>query len=100
MTATDKKQPAPADPAPDTSADTTEEGAFGQLQADLERFRDLALRSQADFDNFRTIITKGPQAGHAEYTGRYDCSNPSSRHHIVASSLIGYSLKLYLSLFD
>lgn len=24
-----------------------------QLKADLERFRDLALRSQADFDNFR-----------------------------------------------
>ncbi len=31
----------------------TEEGAFAQLQADLERFRDLALRSQADFDNYR-----------------------------------------------
>ena len=58
MTATDKKQPAPADPAPDTSADTTEEGAFGQLQADLERFRDLALRSQADFDNFRKRSTR------------------------------------------
>ena len=31
----------------------TEEAAIGQLQTDLERFRDLALRSQADFDNFR-----------------------------------------------
>jgi molecular chaperone GrpE len=31
----------------------TEESAFTQIQADLERFRDLALRSQADFDNFR-----------------------------------------------
>jgi molecular chaperone GrpE len=31
----------------------TDENAFGQLQTDLERFRDLALRSQADFDNFR-----------------------------------------------
>ena len=51
-TATDKKQPAPADVAPETP-DTTEEGAFNQLQADLERFRDLALRSQADFDNYR-----------------------------------------------
>ena len=39
----------PADATPDNS----EEGAYNQLQADLERFRDLALRSQADFDNFR-----------------------------------------------
>ena len=31
----------------------SEEAAVGQLQADLERFRDLALRSQADFDNYR-----------------------------------------------
>jgi molecular chaperone GrpE len=34
-------------------ATESEENAFGQLQADLERFRDLALRSQADFDNYR-----------------------------------------------
>lgn len=27
--------------------------AFDQLQTDLERFRDLALRSQADFENYR-----------------------------------------------
>jgi molecular chaperone GrpE len=46
---TDKGQPAAAEAA----AETTEEGAFTQLQADLERFKDLALRSQADFDNFR-----------------------------------------------
>jgi len=38
---------------PAAGADTTEEGAFTQLQSDLERFRDLALRSQADFDNYR-----------------------------------------------
>jgi molecular chaperone GrpE len=57
MTATDKKQPAPAESTPD-APDTTEEGAFGQLQADLERFRDLALRSQADFDNFRKRSTR------------------------------------------
>ena len=44
-TPTEKNQPA--------GADTTEEAAFGQLQSDLERFRDLALRSQADFDNYR-----------------------------------------------
>jgi molecular chaperone GrpE len=40
-------------PAAAADTDTTEEGAFNQLQSDLERFRDLALRSQADFDNFR-----------------------------------------------
>jgi molecular chaperone GrpE len=28
-------------------------GALDLLQADLERFRDLALRSQADFENYR-----------------------------------------------
>jgi len=58
MPATDKKQTAPAEPTPDTPAETSEEGAFGQLQADLERFRDLALRSQADFDNFRKRSTR------------------------------------------
>jgi molecular chaperone GrpE len=30
-----------------------EESLLKQMQADLDRFRDLALRSQADFDNFR-----------------------------------------------
>jgi molecular chaperone GrpE len=30
-----------------------EEALLQQLQTDLDRFRDLALRSQADFDNFR-----------------------------------------------
>ena len=45
----DEKMQTPAEATPETS----EEGAFNQLQADLERFRDLALRSQADFDNFR-----------------------------------------------
>jgi len=39
--------------AAETGAESTEEGAFTQLQADLERFRDLAFRSQADFDNYR-----------------------------------------------
>src|SRR2546430_2584283 len=34
-------------------AEETDETGSAQLQADLERFRDLALRSQADFDNFR-----------------------------------------------
>jgi molecular chaperone GrpE len=35
------------------AAEQTEESLLGQLQGDLERFRDLALRSQADFENFR-----------------------------------------------
>jgi molecular chaperone GrpE len=50
----DQKTQAESDKDSQTSAaDSTEEGAFTQLQADLERFRDLALRSQADFDNYR-----------------------------------------------
>src|SRR6476646_4224995 len=36
-----------------TPENASEESLLGQLQNDLERFRDLALRSQADFDNFR-----------------------------------------------
>ncbi len=39
----------PAEPAPET--DGGEE--LTKVQADLERFRDLALRSQADLENFR-----------------------------------------------
>lgn len=49
----DKTQTEKNQAAATTEADNTDEGAFSQLQADLERFRDLALRSQADFDNFR-----------------------------------------------
>lgn len=33
--------------------DTDGEDPIAGLQADLDRFRDLALRSQADFDNFK-----------------------------------------------
>ncbi len=40
--------------APETSnAANGAEAAINQVQADLERFRDLALRSQADFENYR-----------------------------------------------
>jgi molecular chaperone GrpE len=39
---------APEQGAPDNNEDPT-----SGLQADLDRFRDLALRSQADFDNFK-----------------------------------------------
>jgi molecular chaperone GrpE len=39
-----------ADPAPGSAEG---EDATGGLQADLDRFRDLALRSQADFENYK-----------------------------------------------
>jgi molecular chaperone GrpE len=37
---------------PAAAGDSAENG-MTQVQADLERFRDLALRSQADFENYR-----------------------------------------------
>ena len=33
--------------------DADSEDAMAGLQADLDRFRDLALRSQADFENYK-----------------------------------------------
>lgn len=44
---------APAEPEESKGAEATEESLLAQLQGDLDRFRDLALRSQADFENFR-----------------------------------------------
>lgn len=44
--ASPNKAPAPAETQP-------EDDPTAGLQADLDRFRDLALRSQADFDNFK-----------------------------------------------
>ena len=38
---------------PITPVSTPEENPFEQLQSDMERFRDLALRTQADFENYR-----------------------------------------------
>jgi molecular chaperone GrpE len=49
----DEKNPTESDTATTAGAEQNEEAAIAQIQADLERFRDLALRSQADFDNFR-----------------------------------------------
>jgi len=46
---TDKAEGQGADFANGPSGDSL----LGQLQADIDRFRDLALRSQADFENFR-----------------------------------------------
>ena len=49
----EKKEAAPADAEPvNPEAEQNEDETEG-LQADLERFRDLALRSQADFDNYK-----------------------------------------------
>ena len=44
-----------ATPEPDTEAQkiSAEENEDDNLQADLDRFRDLALRSQADFENYK-----------------------------------------------
>jgi molecular chaperone GrpE len=47
----DKRTSAPKNP--EVKADATEEDNPGDLQADLDRFRDLALRSQADFENYK-----------------------------------------------
>jgi len=41
------------DPNASTTADQSADSLLGQLQADIESYRDLALRSKADFDNFR-----------------------------------------------
>jgi molecular chaperone GrpE len=38
---------------PKSGSEATGESLLGQLKSDLDRFRDLALRSQADFENFR-----------------------------------------------
>lgn len=52
--AAEKAKPQPETKAPEAApAPEGDDGGLAQLQGDLERFRDLALRSQADFDNFR-----------------------------------------------
>ena len=40
-------------PFPTAAGDADSDDAMAGLQADLDRFRDLALRSQADFDNYK-----------------------------------------------
>src|SRR3954452_8474242 len=39
--------------SPTAAGDADSDDAMAGLQADLDRFRDLALRSQADFDNYK-----------------------------------------------
>src|SRR6476661_135351 len=49
-----KPEQPPDDPAPiGATTEADGEDPTAGLQADLDRFRDLALRSQADFDNFK-----------------------------------------------
>ena len=55
----------PANDEPEATPETTTPGDAGAvetpvdaLQADLERFRDLALRTQADFENYRKRTTR------------------------------------------
>ena len=50
-----KKEPAPEKPEAKETAPpaVAEENPCDQLQSDLDRFRDLAMRTQADFDNYR-----------------------------------------------
>ncbi len=40
-------------PSPTAAGDADSDDAMARLQADLDRFRDLALRSQADFENYK-----------------------------------------------
>ena len=40
-------------PSPEAASGADSEDAMAGLQADLDRFRDLALRSQADFENYK-----------------------------------------------
>jgi molecular chaperone GrpE len=49
-----QSMPSSASPAPTSVADQIDtDDAMAGLQADLDRFRDLALRSQADFENYK-----------------------------------------------
>jgi molecular chaperone GrpE len=50
---TEDPPPNDAGTAPEPDAGDNNNDPTAGLQADLDRFRDLALRSQADFDNFK-----------------------------------------------
>jgi molecular chaperone GrpE len=45
--------PTPTAVAPGPEGENGQDDPTASLQADLDRFRDLALRSQADFDNYK-----------------------------------------------
>lgn len=48
-----KPEPAPVPETPAAATPAPEENDFEQIQTDMERFRDLAMRTQADFENYR-----------------------------------------------
>jgi molecular chaperone GrpE len=48
-----KPEPAPVPETPTAATPAPEENDFEQIQSDMERFRDLAMRTQADFENYR-----------------------------------------------
>ena len=55
---TDKEPDTQVEDSAARDAEAVEENPLAQLQADLERFKDLALRSQADLNNFRKRSTR------------------------------------------
>jgi len=50
--------PTPIAVAPEPDGPDGNDDPTASLQADLDRFRDLALRSQADFDNYKKRATR------------------------------------------
>lgn len=54
----DNPNTAPQEPVLPETDTPQEEDAMASLQKDLEKFRDLALRSQADLDNYRKRVTR------------------------------------------
>ena len=58
---TETAQPSEESPiavGPETDGSDGNDDPTASLQADLDRFRDLALRSQADFDNYKKRATR------------------------------------------
>ena len=58
---TDEASPNDGAAAPEDDTQPNDDDPTAGLQADLDRFRDLALRSQADFDNFKKRATREKQ---------------------------------------
>jgi molecular chaperone GrpE len=53
----------PAGSQTETSAPTDRDDSVAELQADLDRFRDLAMRSQADFENYKKRAAREKEEG-------------------------------------
>src|ERR1700694_2576118 len=47
----------------ETSAQNDRDDSVAELQADLDRFRDLAMRSQADFENYKKRAAREKEEG-------------------------------------